>query len=201
MTADLSSDWPELRQESTPKSPSDPPPVDAGKDALDQRFAAIYKELRGLAHSVKRHYSNATLSPTALVDEAYLKMLNSPQLGAVSKLHFKRIAGRAMRQILIEAARRRTAQKRGGNEPGFCVTFADVPQETVTCDEQMLTLHEALEELARLNARQAAIVEQRFFGGLTDADIAALLGISPATVHRDWRLARAWLHLQLRGKA
>ena len=195
-----------LEIDSNPPEPRSDLPGNAARDgaqkqALDQLFAGIYQELRGLAYAVKHNYANATLNPTALVDEAYLKLVNSPELASLPKLHFKRIAARAMRQILIEAARRRNAGKRGGVDYAFFVTLSDAPGDAIACDEQLLALHHTLEDLARLNSRQAAIVEYRFFGGLTEADIAVALGISEATVHRDWRLARAWLNLQLRPRA
>ena len=190
----------------TPKSDAEPTFEKRGnnlaacssKEYLDQLFTAAYQELRALAYAVKRIDSNATLNPTALVDEAYLKLVNSPEVATLSRLHFKRVAAHAMRQVLIDAARRRLARKRGGDSHAWRVTLTDPPDEMFACDDQLLNLHEALEELGRRSARQAAIVEYRFFGGLNEAEIAAALGISGPTVQRDWRLARAWLNLQLR---
>ena len=163
---------------------------------LDSLFSATYEELRRLASSVRRNDPAATLSPTTLVSEAWLKLARSPAMAGVSQVHFKRIAARAMRQVLIEAARRRHATKRGNAEP--LVTFDDSVAASLSCAEDLLALDEVLDELARLNPRQAAIVESRFFGGFDIASIAETLGISEATVLRDWRSARAWLALELR---
>jgi RNA polymerase sigma factor (TIGR02999 family) len=114
-------------------------------------------------------------------------------------LHFKRIAARAMRQVLVEAARRRNARKRGGDQGQSLVTFHD-SIAPVSCEAQMLSLDHALDELARARPRQATIIEGRFFGGLDIAEIAELLEISEATVVRDWRAAKAWLAKELRGE-
>jgi len=166
------------------------------REGLDRLFSATYEELRRLAASVRRDDPGATVSPTALVHEAWLKLGASLSAVPASRLHFKRIAARAMRQVLIESARRRTAAKRGGGAP--LVTFDESLGSADTGAEELLALHEALEELGRLEPRQAAMVESRFFGGLEMTEIAELLGISEATVMRDWRAARAWLGQRLR---
>src|SRR2546426_119375 len=160
--------------------------------ALDRLFSVTYEELRRLASSVRRSDPNASLSPTTLVNEAWLKLRGSPGLAAVSHLHFKRIAARAMRQVLIEAARRRKAHKRGG-ERLTLVTFEDDAHQTPTGADQLLSLDAAREELARLQPRRALVVESRFFGGFDVAESAELLGVSEATILRDWRAAGAWL--------
>lgn len=164
--------------------------------ALDDLFSAAYEELRHLAAAVRRDDPSATLSPTALVNEAWLKLRQSPQLAHTSRVHFKRIAARAMRQVLIEAARRRQADKRGGNVA--LVTFDDSIQDTATSADDLLALDEALRDLARMQPRQAMLVESRFFGGLDVAETAELLDISESTVLRDWRAAKAWLAHELR---
>jgi len=166
------------------------PPED--RRALDDLFSAAYEELRRLASSVRRGDPGATLSPTALVNEAWLKLAGSPELALTSRLHFKRIAARAMRQVLIEAARRRNADKRGGGSQAL-VTFDDALQHAAATAGDLLALDAALADLARVNPRQALMVENRFFGGLDIPETAALLGISEATVLRDWRAAKAWL--------
>ena len=145
--------------------------------ALDHLFSVTYEELRRLASSVRRSDANASLSPTTLVNEAWLKLRNSPRLAGVSRLHFTRIAARAMRQVLIEAARRRNAQKRGG---GLRVVTLDddAADQTSSAADELLGLDAALEELARLQPRQALVVETRFFGGLDVAASAELLGVS-----------------------
>jgi RNA polymerase sigma factor (TIGR02999 family) len=161
--------------------------------ALDELFSLTYEELRRLASSVRRGDPSATLTPTVLVNEAWMKMANSPEVGATSRLHFKRIAARAMRQLLIEAARRRGASKRGGEEDVSIITYDESMQPARTTGRELLALDAALEELARIEPRQAMMVESRFFGGLDIAETAALLGVSEATILRDWRAAKAWL--------
>ena len=167
----------------------------ADSSALDHLFSVTYEELRRLAASVGRNDPGATLSPTALVNEAWLKLAGSPHLADTSPLHFKRIAARAMRQVLIEAARRRHADKRGSG--AAVVTFDDSVADAAGGD--LLELDAALEELARLSPRQALLVESRFFGGLDVAEAAELIGVSEATALRDWRAAKAWLARELRG--
>jgi len=165
--------------------------------ALDDLFSLTYEELRRLASAVKRGDPNATLNPTALVNEAWVKMSRSPGIVGTSPLHFKRIAARAMRQILVEAARRRNASKRGGAE-ALTITFDEALGTNATSDRQLLALHTALDELERLEPRQAAIVESRFFGGLDVEETATLLNVSEATILRDWRAAKARLAHELR---
>ena len=169
--------------------------VPADSSALDHLFSVTYEELRRLAASVGRGDPSATLSPTALVNEAWLKLAGSPHLAHTSPLHFKRIAARAMRQVLIEAARRRHAEKRGAG--AMVVTF-DESIADAAGGADLLELDAALEELARLSPRQALLVESRVFGGLDVAEAAGLLGISEATALRDWRAAKAWLARELR---
>jgi len=166
------------------------------RKALDDLFSATYEELRRLAASVRREDPSLTLSPTALVNEAWLKLAGSRGLAPTSRIHFKRLAARAMRQILIEAARRRHAGKRGGHTP--MVTFDEELQTVASTSRDLLALDDALERLARLQPRHAAMVESRFFGGLDVAETAQLLAVSQATILRDWRVARAWLARELR---
>lgn len=167
----------------------------ADSRALDHLFSVTYEELRRLAATVSRGDPGATLSPTALVNEAWLKLAGSPHLADTSPLHFKRIAARAMRQVLIEAARRRHADKRGAG--AMVVTFDESIADPAGRSD-LLELDAALEELARLSPRQAMLVESRFFGGLDVAEAAAVLGVSEATALRDWRAAKAWLARELR---
>jgi RNA polymerase sigma factor (TIGR02999 family) len=167
--------------------------------ALDQVFSASYEELHRLAGAVKHRDGNATLSTTTLVNEAWLRLRNSPDLAFDSALHFKNIAARAMRQILVEAARRRNSQKRGGNGSAVFVTLDDSTVEAIAAnDKELLAVDAALNELGRMNPRQAKVVECRFFGGLEISEIAEVLGTSEATVLRDWRAARAWLASEIR---
>jgi RNA polymerase sigma factor (TIGR02999 family) len=167
------------------------------RDALDDLFSLTYQELRRLASSVRRNDWNATLSPTALVNEAWLKLAASPGFRSASPLHFKRIAARAMRQVLVEAARRRQSDKRGGNGDVCMVTFDEALDQVVTTSRDLLALDTALDSLAQVNPRQAVMIESRYFGGLDVAETAALLGVSEATILRDWRVAKAWLAEQI----
>jgi RNA polymerase sigma factor (TIGR02999 family) len=168
------------------------------RQAIDELFSVTYEELRRLASSVKRGDPSATLNPTALVNEAWMKLANSPGLASTSRLHFKRIAARAMRQLLVEAARRRNADKRGGNVAVQMVAFDESVTPTSNCGKEVIALDLALQELARLQPRQALIVESRFFGGCDISETAALIGVSEATILRDWRSAKAWLAHSLR---
>src|SRR6202046_2101360 len=165
--------------------------------ALDRLFSETYEELRRLASSVRRGDPSATLNPTALVNEAWLKLANSPEIASTSRLHFKRIAARAMRQLLVEAARRRSAGKRGAGAE-ITVAFDAADEKVPSGREDLLALDHALDELARMNERQAVMVESRFFGGLDIPETAQLLDVSEATVLRDWRAAKAWLANELR---
>ena len=163
--------------------------------ALDDLFSAAYEELRRLAATVRHGDPGQTLNPTALVNEAYLKLAASLQMTPESRQHFKRIAARAMRQVLVDAARRRRAQKRGGD-----VAFVTLDEELDGANarpHELLALDAALDELARMHPRQAEMVEYRFFGGYDLRETAALLDVSEATVTRDWRAAKAWLSLAL----
>ncbi len=168
---------------------------------VDALFSAAYEELRRLASSVRRRDPSLTLNPTALVHEAWLKLASSPPAALSSRLHFKRVAARAMRQVLVDAARRRHAGKRGGGT--LLVTLDESldgvgPGDGAAAAADVLAVDAALREFERASPRQAAVVEHRFFGGLELAEIAVLLGISEATVLRDWRAARAWLAAALR---
>jgi RNA polymerase sigma factor (TIGR02999 family) len=169
---------------------------DPDRASLDALFSLAYEELRRLASSVKRGDPSATLSPTALVNEAWIKLAESPSFASTSRIHFKRIAARAMRQVLIEAARRRNADKRGGG--AALVTFDDALHDSSADAGELIALDGALDELARIHPRQAQMVECRFFGGLDIPETAELLGVSEATVLRDWRAAKAWLATELK---
>jgi RNA polymerase sigma factor (TIGR02999 family) len=165
---------------------------------LDYLFSVTYEELRRLAASVRSGDPAATLNPTALVNEAWLKLANSPRFVSTSRLHFKRIAARAMRQLLVESARRRQSQKRRGEEQAVFVIFDESAPLPVSQDDDVLRINSALDELTRLNPRQALMVESRFFGGLEVNETAELLEVSEATILRDWRAAKAWLAQELR---
>jgi RNA polymerase sigma factor (TIGR02999 family) len=172
-----------------------PPGID--RAALDFLFSAAYEELRRLASQVRGSDARATISPTTLVNEAWLKLSRTPPAGVCSKVHFKRIAARAMRQILVDAARRKNATRHGGG--ALFVTFDDSAESSTGQGDEIIALDEALDELSRINPRQAAMVEARFFGGLDVTETAELLGVSEATILRDWRAAKAWLSMELKG--
>lgn len=173
---------------------ADPPSAD--REALDRVFSAAYEELRRLAQLVRRNDPGATISPTTLVNEAWLRLAAAPAVAHTSPLHFKRIAARAMRQVLVDLARKRTADKRGGAD-AFAITLDDSTAMPSVGDD-VLALDSALDALAKFSPRQAQMVECRFFGGLDVAETASMLGVSEATVLRDWRAARAWLATELR---
>jgi len=168
------------------------------RENLDRLFSAAYEELRRLAASVKRGDHSETLTPTALVNEAWLKLAHSPCFAAESPLHFKRIAARAMRQVLVEAARRRNSRKRGGDAQALFITLDESIHAFTRPEEDLLLLDSAMTELEQIEPRQAAITESRFFGGMEITEIAELLAISEATVLRDWRAAKAWLGQKIR---
>ncbi len=171
-------------------------PENSGRQAeTDRVFAIAYAELRRMAASISRSDNNATLNPTALVNEAWLR-LRKGGVQAESALHFKRIAARAMRQILVEAARRRNATKRGGDGQIVLLSLEDIQDTADNVGlplDEVLALEQARTELEHLNQRQAQLVEARFFGGFEVADLVQAFGLSEATVMRDWRMARAWL--------
>ncbi len=165
---------------------------------VDDLFSLTYEELRRLASLTRRTQGNPTINTTALVHEAWLKMKDSPGLASKSLAHFKSIAAKAMRQILVDEARRRNARKRGGaGEVANFVPFEE-GQAVVSCDEELLALDDCLSELALLSPRQAQVIETRFFGGLSVAETAELLGVSESAIERDWRAARAWLACRVR---
>lgn len=172
--------------------------MEIGKSDLDKLFSITYEELRRLAAVVKNGNQGQTFNPTALVNEAYLKLKNSSVIDAESEKHFKRIAAHVMRQILVDAARRESSMKRG-RDMQF-VTFNDDIHGNESNVEELLSLHNALDDLAKLHSRQARLVEYRFFGGYNLLEIAGLLEVSESTATRDWRTAKAWLTARLNDK-
>jgi RNA polymerase sigma factor (TIGR02999 family) len=170
------------------------------RDMLDALFSLAYEELRRLASRVRRDNPSATLNPTALVNEAWIKLANSGDFAPMSIEHFKGVAARAMRQVLVDAARRRYSSKRGGDDVQV-VVLNEALDGIASYDDELLAIHEALEELERAEPRQAKVVEYRYFGGYSASEIAELLGISEVTVNRDWRVARAWLSVRARSLA
>ncbi|MEM6785239.1 MAG: sigma-70 family RNA polymerase sigma factor [Bacteroidota bacterium] len=166
------------------------------RDAFDDLFAQVYDELRRLArYHLRQERSNHTLSTTALVHEAYIKLVRQENAQWQNRAHFYAVASQAMRRLLISHARKRNAQKRGGDVAR--VTLNEHLVEGAMQDDQLLALDEALSRLEQLSPRQSRVVECRFFGGLSVEETAAALSISEATVKRDWRVAKAWLYREL----
>lgn len=170
------------------------------EDAIAKLFPVVYDELRRLARGqLRRERPGQSMQATALVNEAYVRLVGRNRLSIENRAHFFGIASKAMRQILVERARARHAAKRGGAQAR--VTFDEGAVAAVESQPavDLVALDEALSRLAALDAQQARIVELRYFAGLTIEETAEALGISPATVKRDWTLARAWLHRELAG--
>ena len=169
------------------------------RQSLDALLPIVYQELRRLAAAyLRRERPGQTLQPTALVHEAYLRLLKDRPDRWQNRAHFCAIAAHSMRQILIERARARGALKRGGGGVRITLDEGLVPGAGPTVD--LLALDRALERLAGLDPEQARLVELRFFGGLTIEETAEAMRISPATVKRHWTLARAWLARELEGQ-
>lgn len=164
--------------------------------ALDELTPIVYDELRRLARSyMRRQNPGHTLQTTALVNEAYLRLIDSSRINWQNRTHFFAMAARLMRRILVDFARARNSLKRGGDLQKVSLEDAlAVPLEQET---NLIALDEALKNLADLNPRQSQIVELRYFGGLGEEEIAAALEISVRTVRRDWSVARAWLYREL----
>lgn len=166
------------------------------RQSLDSLLPLVYQELRRLAANyLRRERPGQTLQPTALVNEAYLRLLKDRPDRWQNRAHFCAIAAHSMRQILIERARARGAQKRGGARTRVTLEEALVAGGDRSID--LVALDEALERLANVDPEQARLIELRFFGGLTIEETAAAMDISPATVKRHWIMARAWLAREL----
>jgi RNA polymerase sigma factor (TIGR02999 family) len=165
-------------------------------DALDRLFPLVYQELHRMAHrALLRERASHTLSTTALVHEAYLRMVDQESAGWNDRAHFLAIAATAMRRILVDYARRQKRLKRGGARRS--VTLDDAMLVANQRADTLLALDEALSGLGTLNERLSRVVECRFFAGLTVEETAAALQVTTRTVERDWQKARAWLYIQL----
>ncbi len=167
------------------------------EEAASKLIPLVYKELRRQAGGyMRRERSDHTLQPTALVHEAYLKLIQQHSIDWQSRAHFFGIAAQVMRRILLDHARGHLRKKRGEGQKPVPIdeALAFAPEQS----GELLKLDEALERLTKLDPRQGKIVELRFFGGLTVEQTADLLGISPKTVKRDWSVAKAWLHGELK---
>lgn len=172
----------------TPAENRDPRPVDAW-------FGRVYSSLKGLAHKVRAGRAGETLNTTALVHEAFVKLASADGATWKDEAHFFALAARAMRQILLDAARREVAAKRGGDSP--MMSYDDAQHAAPIRSEELIALDAALERLTAVDPRRSLVVEHRIFAGLSTEETARLLGVSPSTVERDWRSARAWLAIEM----
>ena len=160
--------------------------------ALDKLMPLVYAELHRIARRVwNQHQQNNTLQPTALINEAYLKLANAESASFQDRCHFFAVASTAMRQVLVNHAKSRLSRKRGAGRANVSLAAVQlvVDQEAA----EIISLHEALETLQAIDPRKSKVVEMRYFGGLSIEETAQALGVSVGTVNRDWRLARSWL--------
>jgi len=173
------------------------------RSALDELFGLLYEELKEIAGRQRRRWQgNYTLDTTALLHDAYVRLVGRSSLDVESRAHFRALSATAMRHILCDYARDRAAVKRGGGLERVTLDELDGPRDRVQLSdaesELLVALDEALRRLEAVDPRQHAVVECRFFGGLTIDETAAALGVSPRTVKRDWAVAQAWLHREMR---
>lgn len=166
------------------------------QSALDELMPLMERELHRVAvHHMRGERPGHSLQPTALVNEAYLRLVDVAQVRWQNRSHFLSVAARLMRRILVDLARAKGSQKRGGRAPMVPLDDVDVAGDTQAPD--VVALHDALEALARVDARKARVVELRYFGGLTVDETADVIGVSPETVMRDWTFAKVWLLREL----
>jgi RNA polymerase sigma factor (TIGR02999 family) len=165
------------------------------EEAGRKLIAAVYRELRTLASVYLHKEPNNTLQPTALVNELCVGMLSRPVVSCENRLHFLHLAAQQMRRLIVDHARRRKGMKRGGGQ--VHVPLEEARDHKIAIDGRITEINDALTRLEQLDPRPAAVVEMRYFGGLTEQEIADILAISVATVKRDWEFARSWLLAQL----
>ena len=166
--------------------------------SVDALVDHVYSALRRMAdRHMAAERAGHTLTPTALVHEAYLRLVDQESMDWRDRAHFYAIAARVMRRVLIDHARRRIADKRGGGQ--VFMTLDEKAAVPAASPEAVLELDSALDRLDALSPRQRQVVEMRFFGGMTHEEVAAVLGVSEPTVRRDWRLAQAWLKREMAG--
>jgi RNA polymerase sigma factor (TIGR02999 family) len=167
-------------------------------EALPKLIPLVYDELRRLAaHFLRDERVGHTLQPTALVHEAYLRLVGQNRAGWQNRAQFMGVAAQVMRRILVDYARQRVAAKRGG---GVAPVDFEAPEISVEQSEEMLAVDEALARLAALDPQQGRVVEMRYFGGMTVEETAEALDIAPRTVKRDWAMAKAWLRVEISSK-
>ncbi len=166
------------------------------KAALDQLLPLVYQELRRLAHhQLQKERAHHSLQTTGLVHEAYLRLAGQQAVDWENRYHFFAIAANIMRRVLVDYARAQQSDKRGGG--AVHVSLSQVTEKATEQVAEIIALDEALSRLAALDPRQSQVIELRYFGGLSVEETAAVLQVSPSTIHSDWRQARAWLYLQL----
>lgn len=165
--------------------------------SLDALIPLVYEELHRLAHRAlaKNSGGDENFQTTALVNEAYLRLIDVRQVDWQNRVHFFAVSANLMRNILVDLARSRFSQKRGGTKTH--VELDEALNFSLNKGEDLIRLDEALNELAKLSERQSRVVELKFFGGLTEDEISEVLKISPATIRREWQVARAWLYREL----
>jgi RNA polymerase sigma factor (TIGR02999 family) len=167
------------------------------RTAVDRLFESLYAELRRVAHRQLGRGRPAALDTTTVVHEVYVKLMEGRPVQVQDRGHFMALAARAMRQVIVDEARRRGTRKRGGDLAETLLDERDAPRRAPV--EQLLVIDESLTKLDALDPRLARVVEWRFFGGMTDEEIAEALGVTARTVRRDWRLARAFLFREIAG--
>jgi len=191
----------EVNQRASPSAPESISQLllrwsDGDSSAREKLMPLVYNELRRLARKYLRHErANHTLQPTALVNEAYLRLVDQHSVLWQNRAQFFGLAAKLMRNILVDHARSREAAKRGGQH--YSVSVSELDRVSKSSEVDLVGLHEALERLAAYDNQKSRIVELRFFGGLTIEETAEVLDISHATVERDWKMARAWLRREL----
>jgi len=163
--------------------------------ALDELMPLVYDELRHLAENHFRRQQNHTLQPTVLVHEVYLRLLGHSNISWQGRAHFFGVAAKTMRNLLVDHARSQKASKRGGSQLRLSLAEAEQPNKEAEVD--FMALDQALKALAGLNPQYSQVVELRYFGGLTIEETAEVLGVSHATIERDWKFARVWLKREL----
>lgn len=167
------------------------------RSALDSLFEAVYPDLRRIAHTrLRRGFPDPDLGTTALVNECYLKLRDAQRLDASDREHFFAYSASAMRSIVVDIARAKATERRGGN--AVHVTLNDEVAGNLAAEEEILRVHEALEEIGQFDARLVRLVEMRYFAGMSDPEIAAALDITDRTVRRDWQKARVLLAAALK---
>ncbi|NIT60400.1 MAG: sigma-70 family RNA polymerase sigma factor [Aliifodinibius sp.] len=167
------------------------------QEAFDRLFPLVYNQLRDIArHQLAREHSGHTLQKTELVHEVYLKLVDQTQIDWKNRAHFYAIATKAIRQILVDYARKKKAEKRGGDQKR--ITFEEEKIDLQQHAEDLIMLNDLIEKMANLDKRRSRVAEMRFFGGMTIREIAEILDVSTRTIDRDWLKARTWLQNELK---